>query len=173
MKENSSKGYVVFKNGTWCRSLLQTQNLLKGITFLDNRIRDMCRRIFDLIETQLRMFKIIYKDIQIHLISPSSFVKTIYAPCILRKGICDQCRRILAKTVMLPAFFEREYVINVEEYLVKTVYAPCILRNGVCDKCRRIFDLIFETVKAVQANLSKIRQIDPGDRYLIETQQEC
>ncbi len=74
---------------------------------------------------------------------------------------------------MLPAFFEREYVINVEEYLVKTVYAPCILRNGVCDECRRIFDLIFETVKVVQANLSKIRQIDPGDRYLIETQQEC
>ena len=46
---------------------------------------------------------------------------------------------------------------------VKTIYA----RKVICDQCRRMFDLIFETVKVVQANLSKISQIDQLDRPLL------
>ena len=81
------------------------------------------------------------------------------------------------------------HVINFGRWQVKIIYAPCILRKGRCDKCQRIFGLIFETVNVVQTNLSKIKRIDPrssppfflgplryvgdGDRYLMETEQEC
>ena len=68
---------------------------------------------------------------------------------------------------MLPAFFEREDVINVDEYLVSSSKQLMVVQTNL-SKIKRI-----DPRSSPPSFLEPLRYVGDGDRYLMETQQEC